>query len=297
MNLKKPSLYKRSNKQKPFTNKFLGDIEELFSKNRESTSLHFFSNKNGVKNQLWKKFVSDSPFNIKELKEKLEEGDLISDLTSEIILLNKNGLELKLIVFYDEVDWKNENPNIYEIEFQINQDNQISKVISEYSKIDFEKKLRVIQEEDMIMNKRLNYSTSELEGYLSDMCYKNNNPVGRAIFPGDVDLIIYDKLEVQLFLEFKKHTTYGSGNIENQSFTKYWFLDKKKYTGLASLAERFHLDFFYNIIYSTRENELKKLKIEKIQTKNIELDSFEIFEIKSKQQIPELIDHLIDKKY
>ena len=47
----------------------------------------------------------------------------------------------------------------------------------------------------------------------------------------------------------------------------------KKYTAIATLAQKFNKDYFYNIIYSTRQNELNKIKIEKISNKLVLISS------------------------
>ena len=266
MILYEPYLKKRIDKSKPQQNIVLGDPYDLFSNFENRVSFHFFTVDNQIKPFAWKTLISDSDINITSLKKEILAYVNIKDLISDYSYLNKFGIELQYVVFNDNRNWTIENGSIYLVSFDITSDESIEFSFREFDKVSFQKFLREIQGQDMIMNKPLIYSTTELEGYFADMCQRNLNPVGKAIFPGDVDLVIYNNNKTLSIIEFKKHTKYGEGRIGDQSFLKYWFKDKKKYSGIALLTKKLNRDFFYNVIYSTKDNELNKIKIEKISS-------------------------------
>lgn len=277
----------------PAINPFFGNIEDLFSNNYNKTSTHFFTVNDCLKDQIWKKYVTNKPANISQLKEYFKQHNLIEYFKNEISFFNSYGLNFKLIIFYDEINWQIENTNIYIVNFY-QEISEYKYEIDIYDKLTFQEHLRDIQGEDMIMNKPLTYSTTELEGYLSDMCQRSKKPVGRAIFPGDVDLILYDYNEAKLLVEFKKHTPYGNIEFDKQSYKQYWYKDKKKYTGLSVLSKSLDLAHFYNVIYSTNKNEFNKIKIEKINSTNLDLtDSFSYQINDPKQEISKIVKKMV----
>lgn len=267
MILYEPYLKKRTDKSKPQNNIFLGDPIDLFMNWDHRLSFHFFTVDNEVKPYAWKTLISDIDIDQSILKTEVLAYVNIENLISDYNYLMNHGIELQYVVFNDSKNWHIQNGVIYLVSFKL--DNEKSSIyfsIQEFDKFSFQKHLRDIQGQDMIMNKPLIYSTTELEGYFADMCQSRLNPIGRAIFPGDVDLVLYSNNQTIDVIEFKKHTMFGEGKIEDQSFSKYWYKDKKKYTGLSILTKKLNKDFFYNFIYSTKNNELNKVKIEKIST-------------------------------
>jgi len=141
-------------------------------------------------------------------------------------------------------------------------------------------------------NKPLIYATSEFEGYLSDVSTPRCTRIDITLFPGDADLIEFDDEDNIIGLyEFKKHTMSGYGDIEFQSFRKYYYRDQKKYESLVSLCRRFNLDCFYNIIYSTRLNELNKIKVETINS-NFDLVNDQTYEFSTIDELREILQTL-----
>ena len=214
-------------------------------------------------------------------------------MQEEIQFFEYQGLSLQLIIFYDDVDWVNENPSIFIVNLFLNDSHQIQTSITTESKQDFENRLLEIQDGPTPMNKKLIYSTTKLEGYLSDKCFKNYSNTCKAIFPGDVDLILFENNTPQLLIEFKKHTKWGRKKFVDQSYKTYWELDKKKYNGIALLSNKLGLDKFYNVIYSTVENEKKKLKIEQISSKNLNLIKELHYELANIKELESIIRQLI----
>lgn len=277
--LNEPFLKKRIDKSKPQKNSFFGDPKNLFSEFEKMITFHFFTLNQVVKPYAWKVLVSDIDFDESLLKTEIFEYAQENDLISDILYLEKYDIELQYIVFNDNRNWALDNGPIYLVSFEIIENKRIDISFEVFEKYSFQKYIRFVQGQDMIMNKSLIFSTTELEGYYADICQSNNHPSGKAIFPGDVDLVLYNKNATISLIEFKKHTVFGEGIIEDQSFKKYWYKDKKKYQGLALLAKKLNKGYFYNIIYSTKKNELRKVKIEKISTElqliEITIKSFE----------------------
>lgn len=242
----------------------------------------FFSDESGLKHKkAWKILLNEfDEFDEMRIATEIIRIETRENVESNIHFLNEHGIELEYIIFHDEVNWKIEDGVIYKLKFKV-VDNNIRYSIRKFSKDGFKKYLFELQGESMIMNKRLIYSNTELEGYLADLCYKSNPESETAIFPGDLDLIIYDQLKSLYVLEFKKHTIHGP--INEQSFMKYIYNDRKKYQGIASAAKEFGHDHFYNIIYSTNVDD-NKIKIEKIDT-DLEIIGQTTFEFTSKEDL------------
>lgn len=271
MGLKVPELKRRSDKSLPRKNEYLGDLEDFFIDNESSTSFHFFTSNGKVDDEVWKVLVSDKNIVPDNLEEEILGIVLLEDLISEIKYFSANNMIFKFVIFFDDINWSTDDGIVFLVEFKLIDNENLKFIINQYNKLEFEKYLLIKQNTEMVMNKQLIYSTTQLEGYLSDMCQSHLNPKGRAIFPGDVDLVLYSGENTNRIIEFKKHTQSGDGTIENQSFRKYWYKDSKKYSGIAFLAARLGLNHFVNIIYSTRNDELKKIKFEVIGMKNNEL--------------------------
>jgi hypothetical protein len=289
--LKKPELKHRDTKSKPKINSVIGDPFDINSKYFK-TSFNFFTNGNVVKDKVWDILIADTP----NINQTLVFNEILSIygkqcLFENLKFLNKYGMVFEIILFFDSLTDLQKGSPIYIVELSLNKSNIVHK-ISQKSLIEFEDYVFLIQGAPSIMNKPLIYSRTELEGYLSDICQRGNNAINKSIFPGDVDLVLYDKnLDIKNVFEFKKHTDSGQGIIEDQSFLKYINLDIKKYTAIAILAQKLNKDYFYNIIYSTREKELNKIKIEKISNK-LALISSEIKIFKNKDEFKVIIELL-----
>lgn len=285
--LRHPKLKKRTDGSMPKTNSIVRRIESIFD-DFDNVSFYFFTDRNGdVKDIVWKTIIIDSD-DEKDLIEKLTSFVGEEKLREEIQLLQTYSINLQYILFDDNNKWKERQGTIFVASFDIH--------TCEFDKIerlslgDFEKLLLTIQGGPMVMNKPLIYSTSSLEGYLSDMCQKELNPVNRAIFPGDVDVVIYNENKVEYLIELKKHTIYGP--ISDQTFTKYWYKDMKKYRGLASLSRKFNLSFFINFIYSTSQDH-NKIKLEKIGT-DLKLIENRIITFKDEQDLKRKIKEYLE---
>lgn len=267
MKLFEPILRKRADKSFPQTNKVLGDISKRFISYNNSC-VHFGEVDNNY--YIIKLLVSDTPISesvdYKQVVDSLFELYPKNDFINEFVYFSQFNMHYQILIIFDEVDWKKENNKMLVIDF----------TYVENRKMAFIDSIKVWEQKDYQIdlvrrfginrtNKPLIYSTTEFEGYLSDVStpYCKRNDI--TLFPGDVDLITFsnDFTTLNIF-EFKKHTKFGYGSLEYQSFLKYFNKDYKKYKGLANLALNLNKSYFYNIIYSTRENEDNLLKIEKI---------------------------------
>ncbi|MDR2828011.1 MAG: hypothetical protein LBV51_01155 [Acholeplasmatales bacterium] len=277
MKLSIPQLKKRDNSSLPQTNRLIGDIYKVFDFCND-VSFHFGCKNGNIANFAWEILVSDIPvqqFNILQLKEQIISIYSRRKLYSDCKFLNQFNLKLQIVVFCDSCDWNNDGNHICLVDVKIDSYDCLALISKFYSQKDFQK---LILENNGInlTNKPLKYSTTSFEGYLSDICVTSSRRNDVSLFPGDVDLILYNDQYLQnCIIEFKKHTQSGEGNIEDQSFQKYLSYDKKKYEGLCQLAKKLDLKHFYNIIYSTKNNELNKIKIEKVSV-GLELCSFEM---------------------
>lgn len=284
----KPVLINRENGSMPKTNFLLGDIDSVFD-TFDTDSFHFFTKQHDKNGNyfiplIWKVLLlKNNNYKIKVAKELINYIGK-DKLLREISIYNNYSLNLQYIIFYDNVDWHTVNQKIFVVSFK-NKKNKIKSKVKLLTKTEFEKYLFSIQNESMVMNKPLIYSTTNLERYLSDMCQRELCPQKRAIFPGDVDCLIYKENKVRYLIEFKKHTI--KGKIENQSFKKYWDKDKKKYTALASLAKYFHLNYFINLIYSTFDD-INKIKLEIISS-NLKLLKTKIISFITKDELINLL--------
>jgi hypothetical protein len=105
-----------------------------------------------------------------------------------------------------------------------------------------------------IGRKGLTYGTSLLECYFS----KTN-----SLYPGDVDLIIFDKknLEVKVLLEYKKHNL--NTPIKHQKLSNYYpYPDKRKYDRLSILKDYFKsFPKLICLYYPTKTNDKGRAEI------------------------------------
>jgi hypothetical protein len=85
------------------------------------------------------------------------------------------------------------------------------------------------------IQKPLNWFETDLEHYLS----MHSNQTG-ALFPGDCDMLLYDReYQCRFILEFKKCTSRGTILVEQQSFKNYISKDRSKYVRLNILRNYF----------------------------------------------------------
>lgn len=270
MRVYEPFLKKRIDGSKPSSNPKIGAIESHF-RCFNQLSFHFGTNQAGiVQTYAWKVLVTDKP-----LDNSVDESDQIIQAIKEFYtdkrnindtsFLKKHGFEFSFIVFYDQNNWKLENSIIYKIVPVVNFGG-LTFTSKRFTQKEFQKLIVDLNGQNLT-NKPLIYATTEFEGFLSDVCVPGTTRNDVSLFPGDVDLALYnDEYKTITVVEFKKHTPSGQGSIEYQSFTKYYYRDKKKYTTLAKITAALGKEYFYNVIYSTRPNELLKLKVEKITT-------------------------------
>lgn len=288
-----PFLHKRSDGSLPATNTFIGDLENHFSNNH--LSFHFGTDENGnVCDLAIRLFLTDGPV-CDGLEDDLYNSVLNfydrDKLIKHISVLEKYNLHLELLVINDGVNWRTEENNLFVVDFSISDDGEIMEQHFVASQRDYQRFLVDVHGIHRT-NKPLIYATSEFEGFLSDVSTPSCTRDDITLFPGDADLIEFDDENNVIGLyEFKKHTMSGYGNIEFQSFRKYYYKDQKKYESLVSLCRRFNLDCFYNIIYSTRTNELNKIKVETINS-NFTLVKDDLFEFSSINELKEILHNL-----
>ncbi len=116
----------------------------------------------------------------------------------------------------------------------------------------------------MKINKPLNYYETDLEKYLQTTCKDTG-----ALFPGDCDMLLYDRQNLcRCILEFKKTTQRDATPLEGQSFLRHIDRDRSKYTRLnilrTALAEREGRAIpFATVFYSVKAGE-NKIKVERI---------------------------------
>lgn len=295
MILTEPYLRKRSDGSRPFQNNLLKNPIDVF-KDYGNSCIHY-GEKNG-KYTVIKLLLCNVP-----IKDAVDYEEVVDSLTNvypykeyldEFIYYSLHDMNFEILIINDNVDWKTEKNNVLSIKFEL----------LKYRKTAFIKSIKVLSQkayqlelvEKFGINRTLKpliYSTSNFEGYLSDVSVVGTKRTDITLFPGDVDLITFDEnyQTINIF-EFKKHTKYGYGIIEDQSFRKYLFKDRKKYYGLARLTKKLNKDYFFNVIYSTRYGEERKVKIEKINTQLYLLQS-KMVNYYNYNQILEAIDEMV----
>lgn len=115
----------------------------------------------------------------------------------------------------------------------------------------------------MVIRKPLNYYETDLEKYLQTTC-----TVTGALFPGDCDMLLYDRdNRCKYIVEFKKTTSRDPRPVEEQSFLDHIDRDRNKYTRLNILRNFFSAVErktvpFVTVFYSVKgEN---RIRIERI---------------------------------
>lgn len=269
MILSEPKLLKRSDKSEPKKNRILGEIEQYFT-SPNKTCVHF--GRSGDKFSVIKLLISDSAIN-DAVEPQTVANALLSlypnrEFVKDFTFFAKHNVEYEIIIIDDTCNWRTENNKLLRMTFKKSFDDYevTIKTIEIIAQKDFQQylvsKFRVNK-----TAKPLNYATSELEGYLSDVSSVygvDRNDV--TLFPGDVDLLCYsDDYALSNVFEFKKHTSSGYGELKDQSFMKYIARDAKKYRGIAEFCKSLGKNYFYNVIYSTRIGEEKIIKLEKVK--------------------------------
>ena len=292
MLLSEPSLRKRIDKSQPQENPVLKNPINIF-KEEWNSCIHFGAY--GGAFSVIRLLTSNEP-----IVDKIDYEGVVKSLQSvypnneylnEFIYYAKHDIEFEILIIYDDVNWKLENNRVISIDFKLIKEASVAfiKSIKVMNQKDYQRKL-VSKFGINRTNKPLIYSTTEFESYLSDLSISKCERDDITLFPGDVDLITFNKnYETLNIYEFKKHTKFGYGDIEHQSFRKYFWQDKKKYYGLAALANKLGKKYFFNIIYSIRYGELNKVKVEKIDI-NLKLIDDYLINFKTVEDLKKLID-------
>lgn len=293
MFLSEPYLKVRATKAMPQMNPVLGDIDESFFI-ANHINFHFGMKENEEINYAWKVLLSD--VSIEKVDDENIKNAVLSHISynhlfADFTYLQKHNLQYQIIIFNDNVDWKKENNFIAIISMQIKTEGFFKKTqklelsVEKLSQKEFQNRLVQIFGINRTAKPLIN-STTEFEGYLSDVSRVGSYRNDVTLFPGDADLVLYkpDTFGSLALIEFKKHTIKGYGRIEDQSYMKYNYKDNKKYTGLSKIAKRLNLNYFYNVIYSTKPEEYHKLKIEKIDV-NLNLIESKMFSFTDKKDL------------
>lgn len=142
---------------------------------------------------------------------------------------NVNSLSVQLIIFHDDFNWSDSKSNLLMVDFKGKSE---SGFIFEGNIVDIELFKSIIQSHSggpiQIGSKGLIYGTSNLECFLSTTT---------SLYPGDVDLIVFNKkFEPLALLEYKKHTLTSS--ISDQKLSNYYpSPDGRKYNRLSILRD------------------------------------------------------------
>ena len=150
--------------------------------------------------------------------------------------------------------------------------------VSQYTVDEIQEKIKGLRRQAApIGNAGLIYSTSALEGYLSQQPY---------FWPGDVDSVIFDENNnVVAIIEFKKHTASSRIPFENQSLTNYLNKDILKYKSLALLRDKFNSELF--VLYYPIPRNIDYIIVEKIVGTPESLNVSDKYELK----LPNLKDN------
>lgn len=255
--LKYPFLAQCANRNSvPRSNQHTGLPEDWFSNtilnmyDMVGFSFDFFVDWSLSPNQItpnaWlKRILTDPPQNLTD--QQVKEG-LISFEGTEYLTLfakfcNKNNLTLHYILFR-EVDWEKSPEIIFVVTIKYIDDDLDFHI----ERLDIEalqSKIRAFSGGAVrIGSKGLIYGTSCLECFLSKT---------DSLYPGDVDLIIVNKndLEIHSILEFKKHNL--DTPIESQKLGNYYpNPDRRKYDRLAILKNYLSAQKLFCVYYPTK---------------------------------------------
>ncbi len=265
--LVKPYLALTTDRNKlPKSHPFSGAPEEWFIndilKQRSvfGVSFDFFVNwkNNTISNEFWvKRIVKDeyTPWPLTDkgiLQQKIYDCDGIEYVRVLSRFASKYNVNLKYLLFKESNRW---NDEMLIVSVAFNNKGEVYQV-TEKNISDLKKDIKLLSGGSIsIGNKGLVYSTSTLEGYLSQT---------DAAWPGDADLIVLDKaLNPVALLEYKKHTL--DTPMRDQKLSNYYpSKDRRKYDRLAILRSFLGEDTpFINIYYPTNPK-FDIIKFEKI---------------------------------
>lgn len=267
MILREPYLHKRIDNSVPSKNKIIGEPEDHFLFPHK-ICFHFGCQDGEEIKHAWKVLITDSDLRTctnEDIVDAIYSHESPNKIYNDALFFEKHGLIYSIIIYNDSSNWPTENNLIYMIDC-IPSNGKPNLKVNMVNQKEFQAKL-VNYFGINRTNKPLIYATTEFEGYLSDISVPGCQRDNVTLFPGDCDLVVYNpNHETLCVVEFKKHTMSGYGSIEYQSFLKYFYKDRKKYEQIASITKRLGNSYFYNIIYSTKPDELKKVKIEKVST-------------------------------
>lgn len=240
--LVKPYLALTTDRNKlPKSHPFSGAPEEWFIndilKQRSvfGVSFDFFVNwkNNTISNEFWvKRIVKDeyTPWPLTDkgiLQQKIYDCDGIEYVRVLSRFASKYNVNLKYLLFKESNRW---NDEMLIVSVAFNNKWEVYQV-TEKNISDLKKDIKLLSGGSIsIGNKGLVYSTSTLEGYLSQT---------DAAWPGDADLIVLDKaLNPVALLEYKKHTL--DTPMRDQKLSNYYpSKDRRKYDRLAILRSFF----------------------------------------------------------
>lgn len=293
MQLREPKLHKRIDNSVPAKNSVIGEPEDHFLSNYK-ICFHFGYPDDGDVLNAWKVLITDSDLtkcSNNEIIDAVMSYETPNKLFNDASFLTKHGLKYSIIIYNDSSIWKLENNLIAVVDCNPSNGSAILSV-SIIKQSDFQKRMVDLFGINRT-NKPLIYATTEFEGFLSDISIPGCSREDITLFPGDCDLAVYNvQLNTICVVEFKKHTMSGYGSIEYQSFLKYFYRDRKKYEQIAKITKKLGNEYFYNIIYSTKPDELRKVKIEKVST-NLRLLSSAVYTFNSLDELDVIFGNLM----
>lgn len=293
MHLREPRLHRRSDNSIPAKNSFIGEPEDHFLSNNK-ICFHFGYPDGGEVLNAWKVLITDDDLSNctpEEVADAVFSYETPNKLMNDASFLAVHGLAYSIVIYNDSSIWNLEN-NVICIVDCVPIDGTIQLNVSFVNQVDFQARMVELFGINRT-NKPLIYATTEFEGYLSDVSVPGCPREDITLFPGDCDLAVYNaQLNTICVVEFKKHTMSGYGSIEYQSFLKYFYKDRKKYEQIAKITRKLGNEFFYNIIYSTKPDELRKVKIEKVST-NLRLLSSAVYTFNSLDELDVIFGNLM----
>jgi hypothetical protein len=266
--LERPVLARRNDRKKLApVNPKAGDPESWFKtkyfvdRGILSTTFDFFVNwpEKRIGNEVWLKRIMTYKDRINDYRQHEKEiadcdGKQYSQQTFR--LLKYYGLIEKYMIFRNvpEERWDNREEKILEYDISERNGNASLRRISVDELEDEIKSIR--QSAPSIGAHGLIYSTSTLEGYLSEKDY---------IWPGDVDTILFEPNEnykVNAVLEFKKHTASSHIAYEDEKLSNYYKRDILKYESLGLLRDFFQSSLY--VIFFPVESKYTNIYVEKV---------------------------------
>ncbi|NEN23283.1 hypothetical protein G3O08_07200 [Cryomorpha ignava] len=206
-------------------------------------------------------------------------------------LKHVNNLKIQFIIFRDDLDWSSFKASLLVATFNGLESNGFD-FSGELIKIqDFKSRIKAFSGGPIrIGSKGLTYGTSNLECYLSNTS---------SLYPGDVDLIIFDQAHRPIaILEYKKHTL--KSPITNQKLSNYYPRpDGRKYNRLAILRTylentKARIPLFVIYFPTMPKSTEGRIEILKGETGNLETDSATNFCLPANESLAKY-DNVIEK--